>query len=199
MSGSDEHPLRRWSRRKQLARNGKLAEPSRTDPPDASVADAVVPDLDGTVAPDASPPSGGVSMDGAPDEESSAEELSLPPVESLTQDSDYTVFLAEKVPEAIRTAALRKLWRSDPVLANLDGLNDYDEDFSLAAELVDLAAPRPGVGKDSLLGNEGVPPEPQQSDAAGDDDASEPDPALPDEGEVESHEIAKNPDDPAAG
>ena len=31
---------------------------------------------------------------------------------------------------ALRRLALRRLWRSDPVLANLDGLNDYDEDFA---------------------------------------------------------------------
>jgi hypothetical protein len=37
--------------------------------------------------------------------------------------------MREGVPEALRNRALRKLWLSDPVLANLDGLNDYDEDF----------------------------------------------------------------------
>lgn len=57
----------------------------------------------------------------------------LPPVESLTPESDFTVFLREGVPPALKKAALAKLWRSDPVLANLDGLNDYDEDFTGAA------------------------------------------------------------------
>jgi hypothetical protein len=33
------------------------------------------------------------------------------------------------VPEFLRKRALRVLWRSNPVLANLDGLNDYDDDF----------------------------------------------------------------------
>ena len=55
----------------------------------------------------------------------------LPPVEELNAESDYTVFLTDKVPEAIRRAALRKLWTSDPVLANLDGLNNYDEDYNV--------------------------------------------------------------------
>ncbi|MFQ5765526.1 MAG: DUF3306 domain-containing protein, partial [Rhodospirillales bacterium] len=50
----------------------------------------------------------------------------------LDKDSDFTPFMAENVPEFLRRQALRVLWRSDPVLANLDGLNDYDEDFSLA-------------------------------------------------------------------
>jgi hypothetical protein len=57
--------------------------------------------------------------------------LDLPDIETLEKDSDYTPFLAEGVPESIRKLALRKLWASDPVLANIDGLNDYDEDFTI--------------------------------------------------------------------
>ncbi|SRR5579875_412515 len=56
----------------------------------------------------------------------------LPPVESLTAGSDYTVFMQPGVPEAVRNAALQKLWRSDPVLANLDGLVEYGEDYAAA-------------------------------------------------------------------
>jgi hypothetical protein len=59
----------------------------------------------------------------------------LPDIDSLDKDSDFTVFLGDKVPDALRNAALRKLWRSDPVFANLDGLNDYDEDFAAAFKL----------------------------------------------------------------
>jgi hypothetical protein len=54
----------------------------------------------------------------------------LPPVDELTAESDYTPFLAREVPAELRRTALRKLWRSDPVLANLDGLNDYDDDVA---------------------------------------------------------------------
>lgn len=54
----------------------------------------------------------------------------LPPVESLTADSDFTAFLQPGVPEAMRNAALRKLWGSDPVFANLDGLVEYGDDFA---------------------------------------------------------------------
>ena len=55
--------------------------------------------------------------------------ISLPPVETLHAKSDFTPFLKEGVPSLLKRAALRKLWKSDPTLANLDGLNDYDEDF----------------------------------------------------------------------
>lgn len=49
---------------------------------------------------------------------------------SLTYESDFTVFTKAGVPETLRRMAMRRLWTSNPVLANLDGLNDYDEDFS---------------------------------------------------------------------
>lgn len=65
--------------------------------------------------------------------------LDLPDVETLNRDSDYKPFLAADVPTALRNAALRKLWRSDPVFANLDGLNDYDGDFTIAANVVEVA------------------------------------------------------------
>lgn len=51
-------------------------------------------------------------------------------IEKLEYESDFTVFMQDKVPEAVRRMALRKLWRSNPILANIDGLNDYDEDFT---------------------------------------------------------------------
>ncbi len=54
----------------------------------------------------------------------------LPDVESLDKDSDYTPFMREGVPENLRRQALRKLWRSDPVLAFRDGLDDYDDDYT---------------------------------------------------------------------
>jgi Protein of unknown function (DUF3306) len=54
----------------------------------------------------------------------------LPPVESLTVDSDFSTFMQPGVPEATRNAALRKLWGSDPVFANLDGLVEYGDDFA---------------------------------------------------------------------
>jgi hypothetical protein len=63
----------------------------------------------------------------------------LPPIEELTAESDYTAFLAKDVPEALTRAALRKLWTSDPVFANLDGLNHYDEDYNLIDKAITLA------------------------------------------------------------
>ncbi|TCD11908.1 DUF3306 domain-containing protein [Oricola cellulosilytica] len=50
-------------------------------------------------------------------------------IDSLSYEDDFKVFLKRGVPEALKKQALRKLWRSNPILANLDGLNDYDDDF----------------------------------------------------------------------
>ncbi len=58
-------------------------------------------------------------------------------LESLTYESDFTVFMKRGVPEALKNAALRKLWRSNPDLAVLDGLNDYDTDFRTTETAMD--------------------------------------------------------------
>lgn len=61
------------------------------------------------------------------------EELELPDPDTLKPGDDFTAFLRDAVPEHLRRRALRRLWRSNPVLANLDGLNDYDGDYTNAA------------------------------------------------------------------
>ncbi|MFX0545535.1 DUF3306 domain-containing protein [Roseovarius sp. S1116L3] len=56
-------------------------------------------------------------------------ELDLPDPETLTKGDDFAAFMSKAVPEHLRKRALRKLWRSNPVLACVDGLNDYDDDY----------------------------------------------------------------------
>jgi hypothetical protein len=117
--------LSRWSQRKRAAARGVPVEDApgdRRGEEQAALPPGQLPEAAAAGA-DANP---------AADEAMPA----LPPVEELTAESDYTVFLGEKVPEALKHAALRKLWRSDPVLANLDGLNDYDEDYNLVDSLI---------------------------------------------------------------
>lgn len=57
------------------------------------------------------------------------EELGLPDPDSLKMGDDFKAFMSKAVPERLRKRALRKLWRSNPVLACVDGLNDYDDDY----------------------------------------------------------------------
>lgn len=115
---SDERSLlSRWSQRKAAARRGdEQDEPADLAPPPEPSQDAQ------PVAPNTE----------AADEDAVDDDMpALPSIEELDAKSDYSVFMHKKVPEALRRAALRKLWTSDPVLANLDGLNDYDEDYNL--------------------------------------------------------------------
>lgn len=57
------------------------------------------------------------------------QELGLPDPDSLAIGDDFKAFMSKAVPAHLRKRALRKLWRSNPVLACVDGLNDYDDDY----------------------------------------------------------------------
>lgn len=106
--------LARWSRRKQDARHAPApeAEPEpASEPP----------------APD--------SVAEKSDEEILAE-LGLPDPDSLGPGADFKAFMTEAVPDRIRRRALRRLWLSNPALANLDELVDYGDDFTDSATVV---------------------------------------------------------------
>lgn len=83
-------------------------------------------------------------------EEEVLERLGLPDPESLQQGDDFAAFLKDGVPEAIRNRALRRLWRSNPVLANLDGLIDHGEDYTDAAMVPETINTLYQVGKGML-------------------------------------------------
>lgn len=54
----------------------------------------------------------------------------LPSIDSLTADSDFSVFLKKGVPLALRNAALRKLWLTEPSVVNYQALVEYNWDFT---------------------------------------------------------------------
>lgn len=115
---TEERALSRWSRLKREARSPGAEMPSGPERPPAEVRSR---GPEGSASED----EGGAGS-GAPADATVAD---LPDIETLTYESDFTAFLREGVPEELRRLALRKLWRSDPVLANVDGLNDYDLDY----------------------------------------------------------------------
>ena len=121
----DENFLERWSRRKRDGDEQQVLQKEET-PPEQQAAlpqDQATGPGSGTQSPaDALQDEG----DG-PQEPAAWEGVDI---NTLNADSDYTVFMAEGVPDNVKKQALDKLWRSDPVLANLDGLNDYDDDYS---------------------------------------------------------------------
>src|SRR5699024_8844718 len=117
--------LARWSARKQKARTEPEPEPGNAP---AAPADA---------AP-AEPARAEAAADGTPEktDEEILRELGLPDPETLAKGDSIAGFLRAGVPTRLRNRALRRMWLSDPVFANLDGLNDYEEDFTDAATVV---------------------------------------------------------------
>lgn len=87
------------------------------------------------------------------EEKSDAEllvELDLPDPDSLEMGDDFSAFMAKAVPDRLRRRALRTLWRSNPVLANVDMLVDYGEDFTDSAMVVENMQTAYQVGKGML-------------------------------------------------
>jgi hypothetical protein len=116
---ADEGFLRRWSRRKVEARSPAPA-------PAEAASDAAEPAL-------ASPEQTLTSPEQTPAPRAPApiDPKDLPDIESLDARSDFTVFMRPGVPAHLRTLALRKLWRSDPIFSKLDGLVEYGEDYTI--------------------------------------------------------------------
>ena len=97
--------LKRWSARKLAAAQEATVAPASEAPPAAvqPIAEAA------SSQPSAAPP--------------------LPPVDSLTFESDFTAFLKPDVDEALRRMALKKLLH-DPRFNVMDGLDTYIDDYS---------------------------------------------------------------------
>jgi hypothetical protein len=49
---------------------------------------------------------------------------SLPPIESISAETDMTAFMRTGVPEALKRAALRRAWSSDPAVRDFVELNE---------------------------------------------------------------------------
>lgn len=93
--GENRGFLSRWSQRKAEARQQEVA-PAASAEPEPDAEKAEAVDLD-----------------------------SLPPIEELTEASDFTPYLRKGVPEAMRRAALRKLWVTEPSVVNYVPLVEY--------------------------------------------------------------------------
>ncbi len=74
-------------------------------------------------------------------------ELGLPDPDTLGEGDDFKAFMGDAIPARLKTRALRKLWTVNPLLANIDGLVDYGEDFTDAAMCVENMQSAYQVGK----------------------------------------------------
>ncbi len=77
-------------------------------------------------------------------------EFDLPDPDALQPGDDVSGFMAKAVPDRLRRRALRRLWRLNPVLANVDGLVDYGEDYTDAACVIENLQTAYQVGKGML-------------------------------------------------
>ena len=75
------------------------------------------------------------------------EQLGLPDPDTLQEGDDFAAFMRDNVPQFLRKRALKRLWLSNPALANLDGLVDYGEDFTDAAMVPEVLETAYKVGK----------------------------------------------------
>lgn len=130
---SDETFLSRWSRRKAEQPSAPAAEieakpesQSEQEPQAlAPISDEITGEISATAG----------NSDSLPDKNSENDEpvpltdADMPAIESLSEESDYSQFLSSGVSDELRNLALRKLFNL-PQFNIVDGLNDYDEDFS---------------------------------------------------------------------
>src|SRR5262245_44651983 len=107
-----ENFINRWSRRKREAAHekaqGEQTGVTHEAKPAPGQETAVKSDQSGLVNP--SP----VEFDPA----------SLPPIESISADTDITAFMRAGVPSELRHAALRRVWSTDASIRDFVGLNE---------------------------------------------------------------------------
>ncbi|MEM7544662.1 MAG: DUF3306 domain-containing protein [Pseudomonadota bacterium] len=132
MSGKEPDFLSRWSARKRSA--------AKTTP-DIEVEEAASP----VVVPEDPP-------EMSPEEQAKADRnlldtLGLKHPDDLRPGDDVKGFMQAAVPDRLRRLALRQLWRGNPVLANLDELVDYGQDFTDSAMVVENMQTLYQVGK----------------------------------------------------
>ena len=120
--------LRRWSQRKLDATRAARAPAPDTPAPVAVADPAANVGLSSALTPLPVPPAQGATQ------VLPQETPPLPPVESLTIDSDFGPFLGPRVDEAVKLQALKKLFR-DPRFNVMDGLDTYIDDYSIADPL----------------------------------------------------------------
>lgn len=113
--------LKRWSQR-------KLAASRESEAPSAAAAPNVA--TPPTVAEPAAPASAATSAAAGLDTVAPQ----LPPVESLSFDSDFTAFLQPEVDESVKRQALRRLF-ADPRFNVMDGLDVYIDDYGKSAPI----------------------------------------------------------------
>ncbi|MGN6572893.1 MAG: DUF3306 domain-containing protein [Pseudolabrys sp.] len=104
-----ENFLSRWSRKKREADAAPEPEhPVATSAPAATSSPTPVP----------------------PAEEPAFDLTKLPSLDEIVAETDVSMFMKPGVPAALRHAALRRAWASDPAIRDFRGLQENDWDFT---------------------------------------------------------------------
>ena len=130
---ADETFLGRWSRRKRRDRSAgdvDVDAESSLEPigNDVSASNPALLDAE---------PGAAAELAVDADTEQQLTDADMPDIATLGDDDDYSGFLSPGVSEALRNKALKRLFMSSQFNV-LDGLNDYDEDFTDFEALGDI-------------------------------------------------------------
>ena len=129
MNSEQENFLSRWSRRKQIAKGeALLAEPEE---PLKKV--SLEADLDADQALEVQ----AVDQELEPEPAPALTDEDMPPIESLNEESDFSMFMSRGVSDELRNLALKKLFKA-AVFNVRDGLDEYDEDYTSFEKLGDI-------------------------------------------------------------
>src|SRR5438874_8343666 len=118
--------LERWSRRKRGAAPSGDADASAQPPADAGQSGTKRAEEKATAL--ASPTSQDKSAGPAAD--IPFDLTKLPPLESITAETDIRAYLAPGVPVELTRAALRRAWAADPKIRDFVGLSENAWDFN---------------------------------------------------------------------
>lgn len=188
--------LSRWSRRKRAAAEapppaeqaeGEVAEP-RAEPASEPAEPAAAP---------GKPQRAACPIPNLPE----IDLASLPRIEELTAESDFSLFLRPGVPSALRSAALRRMWSLDPAIRDYIGPVEYQWDFNTPGGLpLGFASELGGEVKKLLAQAIGQldPEEEQAKPGAGEGVPATPDSAGPPPAEAPSEAPAAPEEAPPA-
>ena len=104
----------------------------------------------------------------------------LPDPDSLEHGADFKPFLRPGIPQALRQRALRRIWRVNPAIGFLDGMNEYDLDYTDAATVVDNLKTAYQVGRGFVIPEEEEEAPAETADAAEQEISEGEVPELPD-------------------
>jgi hypothetical protein len=120
-----ENFIARWSRRKRKAAQDADATKAAAAPPAATV-ESEHADEGRRKESDAAAADGGALEPSV----AAFDPTTLPPIETITTESDIRAFLAPGVPPELTRAALRRAWATDPKIRDFVGLSENSWDFN---------------------------------------------------------------------